>query len=245
VNAAALSLSSVRQADARDKLIVALDFATVAEAQALVACLGEEVSFYKIGMELAYGGGLALAEALIESGKSVFLDVKLHDIPTTVSRAVAQIARLGARFLTIHAYPQTMQAAKAGAAGSALKLLGVTVMTSYDDHDLAEAGFAHCVSELVARRAAQARAAEIDGLILSAEEAQAMRALLGPSMLLVTPGIRPAGAQTQDQKRVMTPARAIAAGADHLVIGRPITQAADPRAAAAAIIGEIAEAMVT
>ena len=155
----------------------------------------------------------------------------------------AQIAGLGARFLTIHAYPQTMRAAKEGAAGSGLMLLAVSVMTSYDDADLAAAGYALSVKDLVARRAQQAREAGIGGLILSAEEVAAMRASLGPDMVLVTPGIRPAGTDAGDQKRVMTPGRAIAAGADHLVIGRPITQAKDPRAAADAIVAEIAAAI--
>jgi len=152
------------------------------------------------------------------------------------------VAGLGATFLTIHAYPQTMRAAAEAARGSGLKLLAVTVMTSYDDADLAAAGYALGVKDLVARRAAQAREAGVDGLILSPEEVAAMRALLGPGMLLVTPGVRPAGAAVGDQKRVMTPARAIREGADHLVVGRPVTQAPDPRAAAQAIVAEIAGA---
>lgn len=223
----------------RDKLIVALDFATVAEAAAMVDALGPGVSFYKIGMELAYGGGLPFASALIARGHRVFLDLKLHDIPTTVAKACANVARLGADFLTVHAYPQTLAAAKQGAAGSSLRILGVTVLTSCDDNDLAEAGFACGVSELVARRAAQARDAGVDGLILSAGELEAVRRIAGPQMILVTPGVRPAGAAAQDQKRVMTPAEAIRAGADHLVVGRPITEARDPRAAAEAILAEI------
>jgi orotidine-5'-phosphate decarboxylase len=208
----------------------------------MVRALGESVSFYKIGMELAYGGGLPFAQDLIKEGKQVFLDLKLHDIPNTVTRACARIAQLGADFLTIHAYPQTMTAAKLGVAGSSLRLLGVTVMTSYDDQDLRNAGYAFGVKDLVARRAAQARQAGIHGLILSAEETGAMRAALGPEMILVTPGIRPAGAEAADQKRTMTPAAAIAAGANHLVVGRPITGAQNPRAAAEAILAEIASA---
>ncbi len=227
----------------QDKLIVALDLASVAEAQAMVARLGESVSFYKVGMELAYArGGFSFAEELIKSGKQVFLDLKLHDIPTTVTRATAQVARLGASFLTIHAFPQTMAAAKAGVVGSGLKLLAVTVMTSYDDADLTAAGYALGVKDLVARRAAQAKAAGIDGLILSAEEVSAMRAAFGKSLILVTPGIRPAGAEAADQKRIMTPKAAIEAGADYLVVGRPVTQAPDPKAAAEAIVAEIATA---
>ena len=232
-----------RQIAARDRLIVALDLPTVAEAEAMIDRLGPAVSFYKIGMELAYGGGLPLAEKLIAQGKQVFLDLKLHDIPNTVQRAASQVARMGATFLTVHAYPQTMKAAKAGVAGSGLKILAVTVMTSYDDGDLKTAGYAHGVAELVARRAQQAKEAGVDGLILSAEEVAAQRAALGPDMLLVTPGIRPAGADVGDQKRVMTPARAIGLGADHLVVGRPVTQAADPRAAAEAIVAEIQSAL--
>jgi orotidine-5'-phosphate decarboxylase len=226
----------------REKLIVALDVASRAEAEALVTRLGESVTFYKIGMELAYGGGLPFAQDLIAQGKKVFLDLKLHDIPTTVTKAAAQIARLGASFLTVHAYPQTLAAAKLGVQGSPLKLLGVTVMTSYDDQDLAEAGYAFGVKELVARRAAQAHAAGIDGLILSAEEVASQRAKFGRELIFVTPGIRPAGTEVADQKRVMTPAAAIAAGADYLVIGRPITQAKDPRAVAEAVVAEIAAA---
>ena len=226
----------------RDKLIVALDLPSVADAARMVDALGDAVSFYKVGMELTYAGGLPFVEELTRAGKKVFLDLKLHDIPNTVARATEQVAGLGAAFLTIHAYPQTMRAAAQAARGSGLKLLAVTVMTSYDDGDLAAAGYAYGVKDLVARRAAQAREAGVDGLILSPEEVAAMRALLGPGMLLVTPGVRPAGAAVGDQKRVMTPARAIREGADHLVVGRPVTQAPDPRAAAQAIVAEIAGA---
>jgi orotidine-5'-phosphate decarboxylase len=226
----------------RDRLIVALDVATPEAAADLVARLGDSVSFYKIGLELAYGGGLSLAERLIGDGKQVFLDLKLHDIPATVEKAAAQVARLGATFLTVHAFPQTMAAAKRGLGDAPLLILGVTVMTSYDDADLEAAGYAYGVGDLVARRADQAVTAGIGGLILSAEEVAAMRSRVGSSLRLVTPGIRPAGAAVGDQKRVMTPASALHAGADHLVIGRPITQAADPRAAADAIFREMAGA---
>jgi orotidine-5'-phosphate decarboxylase len=234
------ALTQQKAATAREKLIVALDFATPREAEALVAMLGDSVSFYKIGLELTCGGGLPFAQDLIKDGKAVFLDLKLHDIATTVGRACAQVARFGAKFLTIHAYPQTMQAAKSAAAGSSLRLLGVTVLTSYDDRDLAGAGYAYGVADLVARRAVQAREARLDGLILSAGEASAVRASLGREMILVTPGIRPAGTDAADQKRTMTPAAAIAAGADYLVVGRPVIQARNPREAAEAIIAEIA-----
>lgn len=223
----------------RDRLIVALDVDGVAAAQELVAQLGETVSFYKIGMELVYGGGLDLARDLKGAGKRVFIDLKLHDIGATVERATRQIAKMGMDFLTIHAFPQTMKAARTGA-GDSLRLLGVTVMTSYDDADLKEAGYAFGVAELVARRARQARAAGIDGLILSPLELGAIRPVVGPDMLLATPGVRPAGADAGDQKRIMTPAQAIAASADHIVVGRPITRAADPRAATEAIVAEIA-----
>ncbi len=227
---------------ARDKLIVALDLPSVADARAMVATLGDAVSFYKIGMELTYAGGLPLAQELVAAGKKVFLDLKLHDIPNTVARATAQVAELGATFLTIHAYPQTMKAARSALGGSSMQLLAVTVLTSYDEADLVAAGYAFKVKELVARRAEQARDAGIHGIVLSPEELAAMRALLGPDMLLVTPGVRPAGADLGDQKRVMTPGRAIAAGANHLVVGRPITQARDPRASAISIVEEIASA---
>jgi orotidine-5'-phosphate decarboxylase len=226
--------------DPRDRLIVALDLPSVGAAESMVARLGEAVSFYKIGMELTYGGGLGLARELAQAGKKIFLDLKLHDIPNTVARATEQVAYMGAAFLTIHAYPQTMRAARGALGGSSMRLLAVTVMTSYDDADLGEAGYAFGVKDLVARRAKQALAAGVHGLILSAEEAADMRALVGPDMLLVTPGIRMADGVLGDQKRVMTPARAIASGANHLVVGRPVTQAADPAAAARAILAEIA-----
>ena len=207
--------------------------------------LGDTVSFYKIGLELAYGGGLPFAQDLIRDGKQVFLDLKLHDIPATVSRACAQVAGSGARFLTVHAFPQTMTAAKLAAAGSSLRILGVTVLTSCDDRDLADAGYAYGVRDLVSRRAAQACEAGIDGLILSAEEASVIRASVGNKMILVTPGIRQEGSTAADQKRTTTPAAAIAAGADYLVVGRPVTQAKNPRETAAAIVTEIACALGT
>jgi orotidine-5'-phosphate decarboxylase len=223
----------------RDRLIVALDLANAKAAEAMVAELGDAVSFYKIGLELTYGGGIGLAQDLIKSGKQVFLDLKFHDIPNTVARATEQVAEIGATFLTVHAFPQTMKAAVGALGGSKMKILAVTVMTSYDDDDLREAGYALRVPELVGRRAQQAKAAGIHGLILSAEEVKAMRGIVGPDMRLVTPGIRPAGAAIGDQKRVMTPAEAISAGADHLVVGRPVTQSKDPKAAAEAIVAEI------
>ncbi len=224
----------------RDRLIVALDLPNIEAATAMVEQLGAEVSFYKIGLELTYGGGLDLARKLVRSGKQVFLDLKLHDISNTVARATAQVADMGATFLTIHAYPQTMRAARSALRDASLKLLAVTVLTSYDETDLQEAGYSLSVRDLVAKRAGQAKAAQMDGIVLSAEEAQAMRAVVGPDMLMVTPGIRLASGEVGDQKRVMTPARAISAGADYLVVGRPITQATDPAAAARAFVAEIA-----
>jgi orotidine-5'-phosphate decarboxylase len=237
------ALPQQQAAAAREKLIVALDVATIQEAEALVSALGDSVSFYKIGLELACGGGLPFAQDLIKDGKEVFLDLKLHDIAATVSRACVQVARLGAQFLTVHAYPQTMKAAKSAGIGSSLRLLGVTVLTSYDDRDLADAGYAYGVADLVARRAAQAREAGLDGLILSAQEVGMVRARFGRDMILVTPGIRPAGAAAADQKRTKTPAAAIVAGADYLVVGRPVTQSRNPRETADAIIAEIAIAL--
>jgi orotidine-5'-phosphate decarboxylase len=228
--------------DARERLIVALDVGSVEEAQALVERLGASVAFYKIGYQLGFAGGLSLARALADAGNQVFVDMKLHDIGHTVARGVESIARLGATFLTVHAYPQTMHAAVEARAGSKLRLLAVTVLTSYDDADLAAAGYDFTVPELVAERAAQARDIGIDGLVCSAEEAVRLRSVIRPSMVLVTPGIRPAGASAGDQKRVMTPAAAIRAGADYLVVGRPIVAAPDPKAAAEAIIAEIAAA---
>jgi orotidine-5'-phosphate decarboxylase len=226
----------------RERLIVALDMPDVAQAERLIAEIGDRVSFYKVGMELAYGGGLDLVRRLADSGKQVFLDLKLHDIPNTVERAVDQVSRLGATFLTVHAYPQTMRAAVAGRGSSNLKLLGVSVLTSCDDADLKEAGYAYGVSALVDKRGGQARAAGVDGLVASAAETTALRRQLGGDLLLVVPGIRPADADIGDQKRVATPGQAIRNGADYLVVGRPVTQASDPRAAAEAIVAEIAAA---
>jgi len=228
----------------RDRLIVALDLPGVEQAEAMVARLGDSVSFYKIGYQLGYAGGLMLVRKLADQGKKVFLDLKLHDIGNTVARGVESVARLGATFLTVHAYPQTMKAAAEARAGTSLQILAVTVLTSYDDSDLHAAGYRLNVSDLVEARAQQAQVLGIDGIVCSPEEAAALRKLVGHQMHLVTPGIRPAGAEVGDQKRIMTPARAIAAGADYLVVGRPITGAADPKAAAEAIQAEIAPRLV-
>lgn len=226
----------------RERLIVALDLPSVAEAEKLVADVGDAVIFYKIGYQLGYAGGLGFAEELARSGKKVFLDLKLHDIGNTVGKGVESIVRLGATFLTVHAYPQTVKAALEASRGSPLQILAVTILTSYDDRDVAEAGYVGTVSEQVKRKAAQAAALGVHGIVCSAAEAATLRPVVGPDCVLVTPGIRPAGAESGDQKRIMTPAAAIKAGADYLVVGRPITAARDAKAAAMAIAAEIARA---
>jgi orotidine-5'-phosphate decarboxylase len=224
-----------------ERLIVALDVPSVEAAQAIVARLGNTVSFYKIGYQLAFAGGLDYTAVLTGAGKQVFLDLKLHDIGSTVAQGVKSVARLGARFVTVHAYPQTMQAAVEAREGS-LRILAVTVLTSYDDHDLKAAGYDATVQRLVCGRAEQALMLGVDGIVCSAGEAHSVRAVVGGKMTLVTPGIRPPGAEVGDQKRVMTPAAAVAAGADYLVVGRPIVAATDPKAAAASIIDQISQA---
>ena len=241
---AAMSLPTnpIPAGDIRDKLIIGLDVPTIEEARSVVDRIGEAGTFYKIGYQLAFAGGLEFARELIGQGKKVFLDLKLHDIGNTVEKGVSSVARLGATFLTVHAYPQTMRAAVAGKAGTDLKILAVTVLTSYDDSDLVEAGYAPVTAaELVARRAGQARDLDVDGIVCAAPEARNVRSIVGPDRLIVTPGIRPAGADAGDQKRIATPAEGIRLGADHLVVGRPIVKAADPRAAAEAIVREIAD----
>jgi len=230
-------------AEPRERLIVALDLSSVEAAKAMVARLADAVSFYKIGYQLAFAGGLAYAPVLADAGKRVFLDLKLHDIGSTVAEGVKSISRLGASFLTVHAYPQTMKAAVEAREG-VLHILAVTVLTSYDDADLAAAGYDFTVPELVAERAAQARDIGVDGLVCSAAEARKVRPIVGDKLALVTPGIRPAGADPADQKRIMTPAAAIAAGADYLVVGRPIIAAPDPKAAAQRIVEDISRASI-
>jgi orotidine-5'-phosphate decarboxylase len=227
----------------RERLIVALDAPDVPHAERWVEMLDESVLFYKVGMELVYGDdGLAFARRLVDSGKRLFLDLKLHDIPNTVARATARIARLGVDFLTVHAYPQTMRAALEGAGGSGLRLLGVTALTSCDDADLAEAGYALDVRALVERRAAQAESIGLFGVVAAPSEAAMLRASRSRNLAIVTPGVRPTGVDSGDQKRVATPSRAIADGADYLVVGRPVTGALDPRATAEAIVAEVAAA---
>jgi orotidine-5'-phosphate decarboxylase len=221
-------------------LIVALDVDTRREAESIVDLLDGTADFFKIGYQLFYGGdGLALGTQLLAAGKRVFFDLKLLDIDNTVERGVAAIARTGATMLTVHAYPQCMRAAMKGATGSELTILGVSVLTSMDDNDVAEAGFAGDTLELVELRARQAKIVGIGGLVCSPLEAEMVRSIVGPEMAIVTPGIRPAGSAAGDQKRVMGPAEALAAGSTHLVVGRPIIAAADPRAAARNILAEM------
>ncbi|MBF9233769.1 orotidine-5'-phosphate decarboxylase [Microvirga alba] len=239
-----LSTDSIPVGDIRDRLIIGLDVPSVEEARAIVQRIGDAGTFYKIGYQLAYAGGFAFVQELIAQGKKVFLDLKLHDIGNTVEEGVRSIARLGATLLTVHAYPQTMRAAVAGKAGSDLKILAVTVLTSYDDQDLIEAGYAPVpAADLVAKRAAQARDIGIDGIVCAAPEAARVRAIVGPDRLIVTPGIRPAGSEAGDQKRIVTPGEALRLGSSHLVVARPIVKAADPRAAAQAIVAEMAAAL--
>jgi orotidine-5'-phosphate decarboxylase len=228
---------------ARERLIVGLDLPTVKQAESIVTALGDEVIFYKIGHQLAFAGGLEFARELAASGKKIFLDMKLLDIDNTVASGVENIVKMGMTMLTLHAYPKAMRAAVKAAEGSGLTLLGVTVLTSMDDADLAEAGYAGDARSLVLKRAEQARQAGMGGIVCSAEESAAVREIVGPDMAVVTPGIRPAGADAGDQKRVMTPFDAIKAGSSHLVVGRPIVKATDPAAAARAILAEMADAM--
>ena len=229
--------------DARDRLIVGLDLPTVEEARVLVSSLGDAISFYKIGYQLVFAGGLDFARQLIAEDKKVFLDMKLLDIDNTVAKGVENIARMGVSMLTLHAYPKAMRAAVNAARGSGLTLLGVTVLTSMDEPDLHEAGYDCDPRSLVLRRAEQARDAGMGGIVCSAEEASQVRRVVGPDLDIVTPGIRPAGADARDQKRVMTPADALRTGSSHLVVGRPIVKAQDPKAAARAILAEMAEVL--
>jgi orotidine-5'-phosphate decarboxylase len=226
----------------QERLIVALDVPSVRDAERLVDQLGDAVLFYKVGYQLAFAGGLALAQELVRSGKHIFLDMKLHDIANTVARGVESIARMGVTFLTVHAYPQTMMAAVQAAAGSPLKLLAVTVLTSYNDADLTESGYAAKVRDLVRQRTAQAREVGLDGIVCAAVDVSALRPIIGPTMVLVTPGIRPSGSASHDQKRTATPIEAIRAGVDYLVVGRPIIAAVDPKLAAQAIVADISQA---
>ena len=223
----------------RDRLIVGLDVPSVREAETVVRELEGEVFFYKIGYQLAFAGGLDFARELASAGTGVFLDMKLLDIDNTVAKGVENIVRMGVSMLTLHAYPKAMRAAVEAARGSGLCLLGVTVLTSMDEMDLIEAGYEYDPHTLVLRRAEQALAAGMGGIVCSAGEAAAVRKVVGPDLAVVTPGIRPAGSAQGDQKRVMTPADAIAAGASHLVVARPIVGAPDRKEAARAILAEM------
>lgn len=222
------------------QLIVGLDVSSRARAEEIVALLGDSVDFYKIGYQCFYGAdGLAIGKALIAAGKQVFFDLKLLDIDNTVEKGVAAFADTGAAMLSIHAYPKTMRAAAKAAQGSGLCVLGVSVLTSMDDADVREAGYERDAAGLVALRAQQARDAGIGGVVSSPHEAEMVRTIVGPKLAIVTPGIRPGGAALGDQKRTMGPAAALAAGATHLVVARPIIEAADPAAAARAILAEM------
>ncbi|KPB01960.1 orotidine-5'-phosphate decarboxylase [Ahrensia marina] len=225
--------------NAKDRLIVALDVPTMLEAAGIVESLGDEVSFYKIGHQLAFVGGLDLARELKAAGKSVFLDMKLLDIDNTIAKGVENIARLGVDMLTLHAYPKAMAAAVEAAKGTDLTLLGVTVLTSMDDKDLSEAGYHDDAATLVLKRARQAARIGMGGIVCSAEEAEPVREIVGENMAVVTPGIRLADGEAGDQKRVVTPDVAIRSGASHLVVGRPIVAAADRRTAARQFLNQI------
>lgn len=229
----------------RDRLIVALDVPIVDAARAMVATLGDSATFYKVGMQLQFAsGGMGYVQELLDSGKRVFLDAKLYDIGETIRLAVENVGRMGVDFLTIHANAPTLRAGAEGRGDSALKVLAVTVLTSLGPDDLADLGFGGMsVEDLVLKRARQTVDAGVDGVIASAAEAAAIRAMAGDRLTIVTPGIRRADDALGDQKRPVTPADAIRAGADHLVVGRPITKAGDPRREAEAIQQEIAEAL--
>jgi orotidine-5'-phosphate decarboxylase len=228
----------------KDRLIVALDVPSVDKARALIDTLQDSVGVYKIGLELLFAGGMSLASELASRGARVFLDAKLLDIEATIERATAAIARTGAHFLTVHAADRkTLDAAVRGRGDSGLTLLGITVLTNLGPADLVQQGTDIPPAELVLHRAMLAKEAGFDGIVASGLEAAAIREAAGSGFLIVTPGIRPEGGASNDQARIAAPANAIAAGADYLVVGRPITAAAHPRAAAEAIVAEIARAL--
>ncbi|HVV93015.1 MAG TPA: orotidine-5'-phosphate decarboxylase [Hyphomicrobiales bacterium] len=226
---------------ARGRLIAALDVPTVADAERLAAALKGEVGVFKIGYQLAFAGGLGLARELAEEGEAVFLDLKLLDIDNTVAKGVESVLGLGARYLTVHGYPHAMRAAAAARGASPLKLIAIGVLTSLDAAELAAAGYDRPIDELIRLRSRAAAAAGFDAVVCAPGEAALVKAV-APSLAAVTPGIRPAGSDRAEQKRAATPADAIRAGADLLVVGRPITGAPDPRSAARAIVDEIAAA---
>jgi orotidine-5'-phosphate decarboxylase len=218
-------------------IIVALDLDNAAEALRLVDRIGSAVGFYKVGLELFTAEGPAVVRELTARGKQVFVDLKMYDIGATVERATARVAALGASFLTVHSSPQVIRAAVRGRGESGLKILAVTVLTSFDDQDVADLGYTgRTAASLVEHFVQKGVSAGVDGFISSPLEVARVRAIAGPARILVTPGVRSAGASQGDQKRVATPAEAIAAGANYLVIGREITRAADPRLAAERIL---------
>ncbi|HEX8234068.1 MAG TPA: orotidine-5'-phosphate decarboxylase [Caulobacteraceae bacterium] len=225
------------------RLVVALDLATAAEARAMIERLGDAAGFYKIGLQLLATEGMVLARELKASGRQVFLDWKLHDIGATVEKAAAALAASGAGdLLTVHAEPQVMAAARRGVEGSQLKVLAVTVLTSLSDSDLRQIGYTEPAAALVERRVRQAGEAGVHGVVASPHEAALARRIGGPGFLVITPGVRPSGAALDDQARAAAPAEALRNGATHLVVGRPITAASDPREAARAIAAEMAGA---
>ncbi|MBO9422041.1 orotidine-5'-phosphate decarboxylase [Labrenzia sp. R4_2] len=231
---------------ALERLMLPLDVPTVAEAETLVKQTEGAVGVYKIGMELQFAGGLEFARELAESGHKIFLDVKLHDIDNTITKAVRNVAKMGMTFMTVHAYPKTMRAALKGLAEEGnpdLCILGVTVLTSMDEGDLVAAGYTGPIAGVVEARAKDAKLAGMGGIVCAPTESAEMRKVLGDELVIVTPGIRPAGSAAGDQRRVMTPADAIKAGSDYLVIGRPISKADNPRAAAEAVVEEISSAL--
>ena len=219
-----------------DRLIVALDFPTPDEARALVRTLAGTTRFYKVGLELLYNGGLELVRELVRDGYYVFVDAKLHDIPTTVAQATRQIAALGATFLTVHAYPQTMAAAAEAASGTSLKILGVTVLTSMAEEDAVAAGYTKPIPDIVKTRIKAAQAIGLGGVVCAGSEARAARIAFGQHGYVVTPGVRMPGEQIGDQRRITTPRDAARNGASHIVVGRPITRSDDPKAAALRMI---------
>lgn len=222
-----------------DPVIIALDFESAREADELVAALGDSAGFYKVGMELYAAAGMDYVRCLVDRGKRVFLDLKYYDIGETVRRSVAVAARSGATFLTVHGVGQVMRAAIEGRGDSAMKLLAVTVLTSFDQQDVRELGYDCALADLVAQRVRLARQVGVDGIVGSPLEARAIRAEAGADAILVTPGVRSRGAAAGDQKRVATPARAVRDGANYVVIGRQVTRAGDPAAALAAIHEEL------
>jgi orotidine-5'-phosphate decarboxylase len=221
-------------------IIIALDVESAEQARNLVHRLGDSVSVYKVGMELYAAAGMEFVRELVGQGKQVFLDMKFYDIPETVKRAVAQVTRSGVRFLTVHGSAAVMRAAREGKGDAPLQLLAVTVLTSFDRDDLADLGYPCQVSDLVRLRVRKAVECGFDGIVCSPLEVAEVRAIAGPTAVLVTPGVRSAGAAAGDQKRVATPAEALRAGASYLVIGRQVTRAPDPRAEAARILEEVA-----